>query len=255
MMNDTICTYAETRDELLLSYLYDEIEPDDREAFDRHLVSCALCRSELNGFHDVRVELGRWSPPEPASLVAPRPASTVHSAGRTSWMHIPAWAQVAAATLVFGVAAGFANLEVSYAEQRLSVRTGWQHAAPAAPAPAISAMRADPVNSWRSELAALEQRLRSDLAVRPVAVQASAPLVDDVSLRRVRALLQDSEQQQQREMALRFAEMAREVESQRQADLVKIDRRLGLIQSRTGMEVMRTQQQVNSLAQRVSQRQ
>jgi hypothetical protein len=44
------------------------------------------------------------------------------------------------------------------------------------------------------------------------------------------------------------------MQSQRQADLVKIDRSLGLIQSRTGMEVMRTQRQVNSLAQQVSQR-
>jgi len=49
--------------------------------------------------------------------------------------------------------------------------------------------------------------------------------------------------------------MAREVESQRQSDLARIDRNLGLMQSRTGMEVMRTQQQMNSLAQRVSQRQ
>jgi hypothetical protein len=41
---------------------------------------------------------------------------------------------------------------------------------------------------------------------------------------------------------------------QRQADLVKIDHTLGLIQNRTGMEVMRTQRQMNSLAQQVSQR-
>ena len=39
----------------------------------------------------------------------------------------------------------------------------------------------------------------------------------------------------------------------RASDLVKIDRSLGLIQNRTGVEVMRTQQQLNSLAQRVSQ--
>jgi len=40
---------------------------------------------------------------------------------------------------------------------------------------------------------------------------------------------------------------------QRQADLVKIDRSLGLIQRNTGVEAMRTQQQLNTLAQRVSQ--
>ena len=78
---------------------------------------------------------------------------------------------------------------------------------------------------------------------------------DDALLKRVRALIQESERRQQRELALRVAEVARDAQTQRQADLVKIDRSLGLIQSRTGVEVMRTQQQLNSLAQRVSQRQ
>ena len=49
--------------------------------------------------------------------------------------------------------------------------------------------------------------------------------------------------------------MARDAQTQRQADLVTIDRSLGIIQSRTGVEVMRTQQQLNTLAQRVSQQQ
>ena len=46
----------------------------------------------------------------------------------------------------------------------------------------------------------------------------------------------------------------RDVQGQRQADLTKIDYVLGIMQSRTGSEVMRTQRQVNSLAQQVSQR-
>jgi hypothetical protein len=77
---------------------------------------------------------------------------------------------------------------------------------------------------------------------------------EEATLRRVRQLLQESERRQQSELALRIAEVARELQVQRQADLVRIDRTLGLMQSRTGMEVMRTQRQVNSLAQQVSQR-
>ena len=72
-------------------------------------------------------------------------------------------------------------------------------------------------------------------------------------MKRVRALLQESERRQQRELALRVAELARDAQTQRQADLVRIDRSLGIIQNRTGVEVMRTQQQLNTLAQRVSQ--
>ena len=91
-------------------------------------------------------------------------------------------------------------------------------------------------------------------AGQPVPASVSQDALDDAALRRVRTLLEDSEKRQRRDVALRFAEMAREVESQRQSDLARIDRNLGLVQSRTGMEVMRAQQRMNNLAQQVSQR-
>jgi hypothetical protein len=73
-------------------------------------------------------------------------------------------------------------------------------------------------------------------------------------LRRVRALVDESEQRQQRELALRVADVIRDVESQRRADLVKIERSLGAIQSNTGVEVMKQRELLNYLV-RVSQRQ
>jgi hypothetical protein len=83
----------------------------------------------------------------------------------------------------------------------------------------------------------------------------AAPAANDESmLRRVRQLVQDSERRQQSELALRVAEVTRDLQSQRQADLIKIDRTLGSIQNSSRIEVMRTQRQVNSLAQQVSQR-
>ncbi len=257
IMNENICTHAGTRGDLLVAYLYNDMALDERAGFDRHLTTCALCRAELDALRGVRSELKQWAPPEPSFHVTIAP--TLPGAERrgrwASLSHIPAWAQVAAATLFLGVAAGMANLEVAYDANGLSVRTGWRHPDQATASPA-AVVRPGQASPWRADLTTLEQQLRSDLAVRPVAATpVAAPQLDDATVRRVRALLQESEQRQQRELGLRFAEMAREVEAQRQADLVKIDRSLGLISSRTGMEVMRTQQQVNSLAQRVSQRQ
>lgn len=257
IMNESICTNGSTRGDWLVAYLFNEMAVDERAGFDRHLASCAICRAELEALRDVRLELKQWAPPEPAFRVTVAPA--IPGGGRrgrwASLQQIPVWAQVAAATLFIGVAAGMANLEVSYDANGVSVRTGWRHPDSVGPVPAV-AVTTEPASPWRAELAELEQRLRSDLAAHPVAVQSQVvpPLSEDATIRRVRALLQESEQRQRRELGLRFAEMAREVEMQRQADLVKIDRSLGLISSRTGMEVMRTQQQVNSLAQRVSQR-
>ncbi len=84
---------------------------------------------------------------------------------------VPAWAQVAAAMLFVGVAAGVANLHVTYGQDGLTVRTGWYQTAPAvAAAPAV-----DPANApWHNDLAALEQQIRSELDARPVPTAAPA---------------------------------------------------------------------------------
>ncbi len=258
MMNESICTHAGTRGDLLIAYLYNEIALDERAGFDRHLTTCALCRAELDALRGVRSELKQWAAPEPSFRVtfAPTRPGAERQGRWASLQQIPTWAQVAAATLFLGLSAGMANLEVSYDTSGLSVRTGWRHPDQLPISPPAAVALSGPSSPWRADLTALEQRLQGNLAARPAASrQVAAPQLDAETLRRVRALLEDSEQRQQRELGLRFAEMAREVEAQRQADLVKIDRTLGLISSRTGMEVMRTQQQVNSLAQRVSQRQ
>ena len=59
------------------------------------------------------------------------------------------------------------------------------------------------------------------------------------ALRRVRAVVDESERRQQRELALRLAEAIREVNAQRQADLVRIDRNIGAMQNNTGREMLR----------------
>jgi hypothetical protein len=94
---------------------------------------------------------------------------------------------------------------------------------------------------WRAELTALEQRLRTDLRETPAATAANpaANAVNSETLRRVRALVEDSERRQQTELALRLAEAVREVNAQRQADLVRIDRNIGAMQNNTGREMLR----------------
>jgi hypothetical protein len=184
------------------------------------------------------------------------------SARRALWRDLPAWAQFAAAMLFVGVAAGLANLQITYDSSGLLVRTGWSRGAVVQPAgaeavPAVTA----------AELAAASMRLRSELRAELRAdlqtavaanVPVSAPLSktdQDEMIRQVRALLKDSEQRQQRELALRVAEVAQDAQAQRQADLVRIDRTLGALQNTTGTAVRRQEQLLNNLAVRVSQRQ
>lgn len=260
-MTEQLCLYATQRDEVLVAYLYDEMAGEERPIFERHLSICALCRAELDALAGVRTELQRWTvsgaPDVRVAPAAPAPykktAASFWSAPRT----IPVWAQTAAAVFLFGAGLGLANLEVSYTAAGLSMQTGWRHRDAAGaiagsstgqPTPAATPAPA----SVQSDLARLSDEVRSVRERQTALDAASSAPGDEVTIRRVRALIQESEQRQQRELALRVAEVSRDVQTQRQADLVRIDRSLGIIQNRTGMEVMRTQQQMNSLAQRVS---
>lgn len=261
-MNETFCNFPGKRDETIVAYLYGEMEADERALFDRHLIACAPCRAELADLRGVRSELARSAAPElpehiPFDVAVPGFGAGSGKAARS----IPVWAQAIAAALILGVAAGVANLDVTYSRTSgLSIRTGWRHPADSnsattvAPALAVQTTSSTSAAPWKNDLTALERELRADIDRQPVAVQTVASSTDDAVLRKVRQLVQDSEKRQENELALRMAEAVRELQTQRYADLAKIDRTLGFMQNRTGMEVMRTQRQMNSLAQQVSQR-
>jgi hypothetical protein len=270
-MSEMFCTYPGDRDEALVAYLYEEDRNGtggaERAAFESHLAACAACQQELVELGVVRRQLARWQPPavprlEPqaaqAADVERRDARPASGGGHRwqGWQDVPAWAQVAAALLILGVAAGAANLNVRYDRDGLSVRTGWLTSSPPAETPPAAA-------PWRGDLASLEQQLRAEIRTSgdqartsttstpiPAAGGAAA---DAETLRRVKALVDASERRQERELALRVAEVSRDVQAQRQADLVKIDRSLGLLQNNTGFEVMRQRELLNSLAVKVSQ--
>jgi len=253
-MTDTYCGHPGNRDEVLVAYLYDDIDPAERVSFEAHLLGCEQCRGDLEALRGVRVRLARWNPPAPVFAQAA-------SAPSRWWRDIPAWAQVAAALLVLGVSAGIANLTVHWDATGLTVRTGWSSPAAAAAAPAQAAAA-----PWRADLADVERRLRTEFHAeavgtaapvpQPVGAQpAAAPAVSDAALlSRVRAIVADSEKRQQRELALRVAQVLRDVDAQRQADLIRIDRSLGQVQNNTGVEVMRQRELINYLV-RASQKQ
>jgi Putative zinc-finger len=282
-MTEFFCGYGDNRDAALVAFLYDDADasPAERALFDAHLQTCARCRADVAALRGVRTQLARWSPPEPINL-----QSTINNQQSRWWRDIPAWAQVAAALLFLGVSAGVANLDVRYDQNGLSVRTGWLPASretrvgepkPASvvaqpPSQDSGEPRRSPQDQqasgggaapWRADLAALERQLKTELHAAQVSAVAPAPAVRaasttdaDVS-RAVRALVVESEKRQQRELALRIAELLRDVGAQRQADLVKIDRTLGVVQNNVGVEVMKNRQQINQmdLLYRASQRQ
>jgi hypothetical protein len=251
MMTDTLCNYPE-RDELLVSFLYDDIDSSEQAAFGLHLSGCRYCQEDLSALRGVRSTLSTWAPPEPA--VSRLGGRVPGREPRSWWRDMPAWAQVAAALFVAGLSATVANLDVRYDRSGLTIRTGWSKSQPAA-----AAAPANPA-PWRAELAALKDEIRSEMRASQVPVTAaSAPaaaatMSDAEFRRRVRVLLDESERKQQNELALRLVQFQRDINAQHQADITRFSQNIGYIQRETNMELLKQREGVNYLL-KVAQRQ
>ena len=270
-MADILCGYTADRDETLTAYLYGEIEPAQRATFDAHITTCERCRKELADLQGVRLRLQEWPAPEVARSIVRVPTSpalypdaptAVSIEGghvprtRARMRDLPVWAQTAAALLLLGVSAGIANLDVHYDQSGLSIRTGWARTSvrpiseSPAPVPAGAPTASPPAAStaaapWRADLTALERQLRTEFrGVTPAALLVRDAAADAQLLRRVRALVEDSERKQQNELALRIAELAQETETKRKIDLKNIDRTLRAVQNDTGVRMATGQKQM-----------
>jgi hypothetical protein len=164
----------------------------------------------------------------PAAVLAFTRAPQAQAARAVPWWKspLPAWAQAAAAVLIFG-----AGLSV-----------GWLRPAPAPPAATPpSQATVQPVTPVvaapsKEELAQLEQRLRAEMTQlsranapvstpTPVAARSS----DDAIMQRVQELLEQSEARQRVEFTERLVRQAGTFEAQRRADLESVGRSVGQI--------------------------
>lgn len=269
-MTERVCD----EQEMLIGYLYGELPPAERRMFTRHLQQCGTCREALDGFVRVREGLGAWEAPDialdiaVAAAVGPRAATTAEaelvvsgdrraSAPRALWRP---WVRAAAIVLLAGAGMAVANVRVTISTGAVTLSSGWL-----APSPAASGAASLPQGSagrppvgdapadheWRAALSRLESSLRDELAaVRSAAPAASAeriggPVAAPVSIDRVRTLIAESEQRQQRELALRLTQFGRDVDQQRRTDLVRINQGFGQFEGRAGAEIARQRQMLD----------
>jgi hypothetical protein len=234
-MAEQHCIYPD-RESVLVAYLYgDDIATVDRVTFDTHVATCERCRTELADFRDVRSNLAQWAAPEAARAHK----STVVTPARW-WAAVPVWAEVAAAMLVLGVSASIANLDVHYDRANgLSVRTGWSKPA-ATPIAAVAPVADTNATPWRADLAALQKQLREEMRVKSATVVASAAApvtMSDADVRRVRLMLDESEQKQKKDLALQLVQLQQDLYAQRQADFTKLYKTIGLVQTTTNQQL------------------
>jgi len=237
----------------LVSYLYDECTPTERRAIAAHLVICGACAEELIALGGTREQLAAWTPPDAQlgfRIGEEHSKSNVLRPAR--WWHqpMPAWAQAAAAIAIFTTGMMMGALRGVMP----SAGGEFERAAAARSNTAVAANPSSAAPITRADLVALEQRLRSEMSQTRASTQNVAALPADARiLERVRVMIDESEQRQRRELALRSAELVRDFDTQRNVDLARIERTLGQMDGTTGAEVAQQRQMLNYLM-RVSQR-
>jgi hypothetical protein len=228
------------RKELLISFLYDEIDPVAKREFQKHLSTCVECRDELAELGATRAQIATWTPPD--ADLGFRIIRGADAPKRRWFDFSPAWGLAAAAVLLLAIGAGIANLDIRYGNDGLVVRTGWRHADDLAQQSA--AANVAPVD-WKSQADQLDQRVRQ--IERALAThQQSSPIQNaSVSEERVRDIVGQSETRQQRAFAARLADMTREFDARRQLDLAMIDQGMTRLQNTSAGEVRQYREYLN----------
>jgi anti-sigma factor RsiW len=246
--------------ELLISYLYDECESQERARVDAHLAECTGCAAEIEALSGTRRELAGWAPPEVAlgfQITRPQPAAVASARvlrPERWWSRpMPAWAQAAAAMLIFGAGLSLGGGVNSYVERE---RAASQPMAASPDASQDRAVAPQVTTAPAEDMVAEVSRLREELAqlrqARTVAPATPQPVDQDALIERVRTLIDESEQRQRTEFTLRSAQLVRDVEMQRRADLTRVERTIGLVQGQTGAEVRQNREALNYLGRMVA---
>ena len=209
----------------LVAYLYDECEPGERELIAAHITRCATCASEIETLGATRRTLAAWTPPEMALgfqiTRAEQSEPAVNQPARIlqpkiAWWRapLPAWAQAAAAVVIFAAGVSIGVARNATTEQTSSRAAGLNPQATNATATSVS----------RQELAELEQRLRAEMSqVRTASSVAPVPARSaDAVMSDVKALIDQSNAEQNRDFTLRLVELASDfdIRSRRVAESV-----------------------------------
>ena len=228
--------------EALLDYLYEEGDPGERVKIAQHLQQCAPCSVAVLELQSVRGLLAEWTPPEvslgfkvvkadePASL--PAPAYMPVQKGSRSLF----WAQAVAAVALFAAGMAASQLRVQYSDGALTVRTRGAESA---------AMTEVPVAHSGTDV--LLRPGSFERVAMPGTQPASRSESADDMLRRVQALIDQSESRQRRELALRLQDVMNEFDTQRQADMLRVDQNFGQLENQTSAETARNRALVNQL--------
>ena len=202
--------------ETLVAYLYGECEAEERERIEAHLAACERCGAEVDALRSVRRSLAAWAPPE--ADLGFRIVSDLPRRETPWWRRVgarPAWGAAAAATAACVVAAvAFGILDVRWEGDGVIIRLG----------------RAAESGASAEVTGPAEETASAEVAAFGLPGTAGAPeAVDDVLMRRIRTLIEQSERRQQQEFATRLLALAQEFDLQRREDQMRVQQEVGAL--------------------------
>lgn len=120
------CNFAEQ----IVSYLYGEVNQQEKAGFEAHLTNCETCADELSAFGYVRSSVQKWRTEEFLPMQTPAmaipfeksPQISVNSAEKSSWLDdlrqlfalSPAWAATSAAVVLMAVCVGLTFIVINF---------------------------------------------------------------------------------------------------------------------------------------------
>ena len=123
--------------EMIIAYLYDELDQSEKKLCEAHLQECELCRLEVESFQKLRVDLKpSEAPPMPHSIRVPLPVtqpSTAIPLHHMTWFR--AMASTAAAFVLIILTAWLTDLRLEFSERALTIGFGSSTEATSAPIP------------------------------------------------------------------------------------------------------------------------
>ena len=247
--------------EALVAYLYDDGEPAEREAMAAHVARCSACAEEIASLRATRTMLAAWAPPEAALGFhitrddAPQQAATVLRPAAWWRQPLPAWAQAAAALLIFAAGMSLGSARETVVEREATPVTAKSSVTSAIPGEAPAAARsasfaaAAPSAGARVDLAKFEERLRAleSARVQNASARSASPVDEAALLRQVQALIDTSVEQQQIENLRMVSRVVREFDVQRRYDLSQVENRMVRLHDTAGAALQQQSDIVNYL--------